>query len=116
MPSPSALGRSCVGGFEEGRNAKSSSEISAKRTQQKKLKDSVEQRKQASVEKDGKDKTASMKRDSSAAPSVSFQEAPWKVVDVHTPENLAVLYRLSGDWNPLHVSLHPEEEEEENGN
>ncbi|CBZ53221.1 putative peroxisomal multifunctional enzyme [Neospora caninum Liverpool] len=35
--------------------------------------------------------------------SVSFQGPPSKVFDIKTPENLALLYRLSGDTNPLHV-------------
>ncbi|KEP59802.1 UNVERIFIED_CONTAM: MaoC family domain-containing protein [Hammondia hammondi] len=42
-------------------------------------------------------------RDRRRKSSVSFQEPPAKVVDVKTPENLALLYRLSGDTNPLHV-------------
>jgi acyl dehydratase len=29
--------------------------------------------------------------------------APDKVVDIHVPEHQAQLYRLSGDYNPLHI-------------
>ncbi|HEY6173744.1 MAG TPA: SDR family NAD(P)-dependent oxidoreductase, partial [Kofleriaceae bacterium] len=42
-------------------------------------------------------------RGPSAELNVPPERAPDKVVEDHTSENQALLYRLSGDWNPLHA-------------
>ncbi len=42
-------------------------------------------------------------RGPSAEVNVPPDRAPDAVVEEHIPENQALLYRLSGDWNPLHA-------------
>lgn len=40
---------------------------------------------------------------SAPAPHAVPERAPEHVIDLATAENMALLYRLNGDWNPLHA-------------
>ncbi|PHJ23743.1 family domain-containing protein [Cystoisospora suis] len=86
-----------LGNFTAEDASSASSEMS------KKKKSASLERKSSMKGTEGRPRGQDKKDQGVLMPSVSFQETPWKVVDVHTPQNLAVLYRLSGDTNPLHI-------------